>query len=88
MGPGNGMLKIYPGSHSQTKEEVLGICGTPQEIHLAPNQALVTLGTLWVELSNTGGGALMWKGCSEQPVGLDILAEHVLPFMKANWNGT
>ena len=89
VGPENGMLKLYPGSHSlQTKEEAQSICGPPQTIRLAPNQVLVTLGTLWVELSNTGGGALMWKGCSKLPVGLDILGEHALPFMKANWNGT
>lgn len=82
------MLKVYPSSHSlQTKEEVLRNCGPPRAIHLAPNQALVTLGTLWVEIANTGGGVLMWKGCSEQPMGLDIQGENVLPFMQAPWNG-
>ena len=89
VGPENGMLKVYPGSHTlRTKEEAQSICGLPQKIRLAPSQVLAALGTLWVELSNTGSGALMWKGCSEQPVGLGILGEHVLPFMKANWNGT
>lgn len=88
VGPENGMLRVYPSSHSlQTKEEVLGICGPSRAIYLAPNQALVTLGALWVDLSNTGGGVLMWKGCSQQPMGIKAQSVDVLQFMQVHWNG-
>ncbi|KAI9036075.1 uncharacterized protein KD926_002452 [Aspergillus affinis] len=79
VGPENGMFKIYPCSQSLTKAEIEG---RSSEVRLDPHQALVTLGPLWVEPVHSGGGVIIWKGCSESPVGMDTFGDHVLPFMK------
>ncbi|KAB8240182.1 hypothetical protein BDV35DRAFT_374360 [Aspergillus flavus] len=80
VGPENGMFKVYLCSDNLDMKDVQG---SPTSIRINSGELLVIRGPTIVETVNTIGGLVMWKGCSIQPMGVNIAGQHVLPFMRA-----
>ncbi|KAE8421464.1 hypothetical protein BDV36DRAFT_247929 [Aspergillus pseudocaelatus] len=80
VGPENGMFMVYPCSDNLDMKDVQG---PPKSIRINSGELLVIRGPTIVKTVNTGGGLVMWKGCSIQPTGMNIVGQHVLPFMRA-----
>ncbi|KAB8239916.1 hypothetical protein BDV35DRAFT_375113, partial [Aspergillus flavus] len=81
VGPENGMFMVYPCSDQLDMEDIQG---PPTSIRIKSGELLVIRGRTIVETVNTGGGIVMWKGCSTQPLGVNLLGQHVLPFLRAH----
>ncbi|KAB8253918.1 hypothetical protein BDV32DRAFT_133257 [Aspergillus pseudonomiae] len=79
VGPENGMFMVYPCSDNLDMKDVQD---EPRSIRINSDELLVIRGPTIVKTVNTEGGLVMWKGCSIQPMGVNIAGQHVLPFMR------
>lgn len=80
----NGLFKLFTSSHGLKDEEEFKSTESKDvhEISVKPNEILVVIGGLFVQLSLKGGGWMVWQGFSKHPMLEDINSCAALPFMK------